>query len=334
MVNETVDENTVDISDNLDEFSEDFFNPKPLKEVEETVEESEEEEASAEEIENLETEEDENAEETEEEDDDSEEEEKPEPKVKKRHSAQKRFDELTAKVYEAQREVEALRRENETLRAVREKEEPKPLRTQLPNGAPDPDAKSEDGSPLYELGEFDPKYIHDLTKFTIETETKAAREKQAQEDWEAGVRAAQEELSSAWVDKLDKAEEEIPTIREDIVELTDTFQSIDPNYGEYLAMTIMSCENGPEIMHYFSQHIGEAQKIVAAGPAAATLAIGRLEAKLSKSSTKQDEQKRNKTVSKAPKPPEKNARGVNGRQTVRGDTENLDAFSDMFFKKK
>jgi hypothetical protein len=44
---------------------------------------------------------------------------------------------------------------------------------------------------------------------------------------------------------------------------------------------MMGLDNGPDVMHYLSQNIGEAQKIVASGPAAATIAIGRLDARLS-----------------------------------------------------
>lgn len=334
--NETVVDNgeqpQVDMS--LDDFEKDFYpttdkgEKSPTKEVvEETEEEEVEDSTESEEVDDLATEESEEV-------DEEEEEEKPQPKSKK-NSAQERINKLTAEARQAQREVEALRREMETLKAGREKEEPKPLREQLPPEAPDPDAVDDAGEPIYPLGEFDKNYIRDLTKFTIEAESKAAKEKDAQEEWERGVKLAQEELAASWVEKVEAAEAEIPTLRDDITELTGTFEAIDPNYGEYLAMTIMQCDNGPEIMHYFSQNIGEAQRIVASGPAAATLAIGRLEAKLTKSSTNPDEQKQQRKVStKAPTPPESGARGVNGRQNIRPDTENLDDFEKIFYPKR
>lgn len=332
--NETVDENTVDIENNLEDFEKDFYGKK--EEAPATKDEPEEvadEEAEEEVVEESEEVDDLAPEDEEANSDEEEEEEEPQPK-KKKHSAQERINELTAKARQAEREVEALRREMETLKAVREKEEPEPLRTQLPPEAPNPDALDKEGNPIYELGEFDPKYIRDLTKFTIAEETKKANEERAQQEWNEGVAAAQQELAEQWVEKVEKAEESIPTLREDITALTDTFESIDPNYGEYLAMTIMQCDNGPEIMHYFSNNIGEAQKIVAAGPAAATLAIGRLEAMFTKQpSTEQDEQKRNnkKKVSNAPTPPEGGARGVHGRQVIRPDTDNLEAFEEIFY---
>lgn len=329
---------TVDIENNLDDFEKDFFGKAKTASTEEVVEEVSEEEAEGDE-EVLENPEEDDSLETEDEQD---EEEQPEPKGKKRHSAKERIDELTADKYSekrareaAEQRLESALRELETLKAGREKEEPEALRTQLPPEAPNPDAVDKNGNPIYELGEFDPRYIRDLTKFTITEETKAAEQARAQKEWEEGVAAAQQELANQWVEKVEKAEETIPTLRDDITSLTDTFEKIDPNYGEYLAMTIMQCENGPEIMHYFSNNIGEAQKIVAAGPAAATLAIGRLEAKLSKQpSTNQEEQTRNKQkVSEAPTPPESGARGVSGRVPIRPDTDNLEAFEKIFYKK-
>jgi hypothetical protein len=324
---DTGEQPTVDKVTDLAEFEKDFYphlkekapEPEPTEEVEEPDEEVEEDTTESEEVDDLAPE-------------DEVEEEAPKPK---KHNAQTRINELTAKARQAEREVEALRREMETLKAGREKEEEAtPLRTQLPPEAPNPDAVDKDGQPLYELGEFDPKFIRDLTKFTIAEETKAAKEAEAKAEWEHGVAEAQKELAEHWVTKVAEAEVEIPTLRDDITSLTDTFEALDPNYGEYLAMTIMQCEAGPEIMHYFSQNIGEAQKIVASGPAAATLAIGRLEAKLAKPSTEREAQGNNKRVSNAPVPPDRGARGVSGRQNIRPDTNNLDDFEKIFYPKK
>lgn len=273
--------------------------------------------------------------------DDEEEEDEPEveePKGKKnRKSAQERINELTAKTREAERREQVLLKRLEEIEASVKKEvkeeAPKGLREQLPADAPHPDTKGEDGEPLYELGEFDPKFIRDLTKFTIEQEMKTAKEKTEQEAQAKAIETSRQELADAWIEKLDKAEEEMPEIREDIKDLTDTFQDIEPVYGEYLASTIMSSEFGPQIMHYLSQNIGEAQRIVASGPAAATLAIGRLEARFV-ISTEQEEKKSNKKVSAALEPPETTTRGRGGRFTISPDTDDLDAFEKEYFKKR
>lgn len=329
------DETNVDIEDvNLEDFEKDFFGE--AKEPEAKEDEVKEDEVEVDEDEdNSLAAEDEDAEEVEEdEEEDEEPEPKPEPKPKK-NRAQERIEKLVAEARQAERERDALRIELERIRAekpeVKKEEEAPQLRENLPADAPNPDAKDKDGNAVYELGEFDPKFIRDLTRFTIEQETKAAKEKAEQEARQAQIEAAQKEIQSKWTENLNEVEKEIPEIRDNIKELVETFQSVEPNYGEYLASVVMSSDFGPQIMNYLSQNIGEAQKIVASGPAAATLAIGRLEAKFVKSP--EVEEKRNtKVVSKAAEPPSDRARGLHGRFAVAPDTPDLDAFEREFFK--
>lgn len=338
----TDDNNTVDIEDvALEDFEAEFYGKKtePVKAVEEPkeddVDETEDDSLAPDE------DEDESVEETEDDEaDDSEEEEEEEvPPVKqqkKRNRAQERIEQLVAEAREAERRAEALERrlaELEAAKEVKAEEKAPTLREQLPAEAPQPDAVDDKGEPLYELGEFDPKYIRDLTRFTIEQETKAAKEAAEREAQERAIKQAQEEVTNKYAERVAKFEEEAPDFREKVLELDNTFKNIDPAYGEYLAMTIMSSEVGPELMYYFSQNIGEAQKIVASGPAAATLALGRLEAKFL-SSTPQEEKRNTKQVSKAPEPPEniERARGRGGRFAVAPDTDDLNAFEREFFR--
>jgi hypothetical protein len=260
-------------------------------------------------------------------------------KPKKKPTFQERINQLTAKAHEAERIAEVERRERELLmrrldelEASREnKDEPKDIREQLPEGAPNPDAKDDKGESLYPLGEFDPKFIADLTRFTIQQETKAAKEAAEQEERQKAFQEAQTQLIDEWAGKLDDAEKEIPEIRESVRSLVEVFDGIQPDYGDYLAVTVMASEVGPEIMHYFSQNIGEAKAIVAAGPHAATLALGRLEAKIL-NARPNGEEKSNKKLSEAPEPPQEQNRGRGGQFSVRPDTDNLDAFEKEFFK--
>jgi hypothetical protein len=337
--------NLVDMDD-LNEFEDEFFGRKTETPDEAVGDEDEDEEIAENEDDSLATDEDTDApaEETEDEDSDEEDsapekDEEPKPK-KNRKSLQTRIDELTAKAREAERERDLERRERELLRqrletiesGTRKPEvkEEAPIRDRLPADAPNPDATDEKGEAVYPLGEFDPRFITDLTRFTIETERKAMQEREAAETHAKQIAAAQDALRNQWVEKLEKAEEEAPEIRSNIRHLTETFTDIDPNYGDYLAATIMSCDNGPDILNYLSQNIGEAQKIVASGPAAATLAIGRLEAKFSKSV---GDSTSNKRVSDAPKPPVTHTRGSGARTRTAPDTDDLDAFEREFFKK-
>lgn len=322
----------VDMND-LDAFSTSYFDPK-VTTVGVPAEEHKEPEASETEEDTLATETDKEASEQEEttEDDDKGKETKPGKK-----SAQERINEVVAKQKNAERERDALAARLRELEAAAtpkpevNKTEPTPLREQLAPDAPTPDAVKEDGTPKYKLGEYDPEYIRDLTKWTINEENKVLKEAQAAEFARRQMEEAQTELQNNWLGKLEAAEETLPDIREKIGEMETAFANIDPGYGEFLAATIMSCENGPELMYYLSQNIGEAQKIVASGPAAATLALGRLDAKFTKTQT---EETSNKRPSAAPTPPPTPNRGAGGRFTVAGDTNDLAAFEKEFYVKK
>lgn len=316
--------------DDLDAFSKEYFQIEDTPDEVDEVEDTDEDDA---EIEGHEDEDDALA--TDDEDDDEDDEKAhPSPKQKRKPSFQERINELTAKAREAERREAALIKRLEELETGREdkKDEQPPLREVLPDGAPDPDAVDDKGNPLYPLGEFDPKYITALVKYTNEQERAAAKEQEARENQAKAIEMAQSELVENWNTQLEEAEKEIPEIRENISHLTEAFEDINPAYGEYLAMTIMGSEVGHLVMNYLSQNIGEAKQIVAAGPAAATLALGRLEAQFMKNSTKGE--KRNNKVSDAPEPPESRTRGHGGRFTVSPDTDDLDAFERVYFNKK
>jgi hypothetical protein len=333
MTDDNSNKTNVDMDD-LDAFEDVFYGDKPEPKAEVEDDEAPEDEVTENEDDALETEEEDTSEEDEVKDEEEEPEEEPAPKPKGKKSFQQRIDELTADKYERQREVDFLRAEIEKLKVRPEEKQEVDVREQLPANAPSPDAVNDKGEPVYPLGEFDPKFIRDLTKFTFEEETKAADERRKQE---AEVRAAQEanqKLTESWNEKLEKAEADIPDIRKGITELTPILTDLDPGYGNYLAATVMQCDNGPEVMYYLSQNIGEAQKIVASGAFAATLAIGRLDAQFSKSKPQQEEKRNTKVVSDAPKPAEARARGRGSSTVTRPDTDDLDAFEKIFFAKK
>lgn len=274
------------------------------------------------------------------EDEESEDELEPEPKPKKKSNLQERINDLVAKAREAERrEQDALVRLAALEAAKTEKkEEPKP-ELKRPDftaleGAPNPDEKGEDGELLYPLGEFDPLFIRDLTRFTIQKETEAHRQAEQERSQQEALQQEQAALQTAWTSKLTEVEKEIPDLRTKIGELEATFTSIDPDLGKFLATTIMTCDNGPQILYYLSQNISEAQKIVASGPTAATLAIGRLEARLERIANPEEKSNNKKKVSTAPEPPKTATRGSGTKQGVKSDTDDLEAFEREFFNKK
>ena len=336
-------ENLVDM-DNLDKFEETLFQKdstgepgKVVKEKAEPVKEPSEETGDDSPATEDDTEApDETGDEDLSEDEGDEEDVSEEPAPKKgKKSAQERINEITARARESERrEAEYLRRlqelESRSTTEVKAQPAPVPHREQLPADAPKPDAVDEKGEPLYVLGEFDPNYISDLTKFTIASETAKLRQQDQQNAYAQQIDAAKQNLMTNWAERVQAVEADLPDIRENISTLTEAFANLDPAYGEYLAATIMENNAGPEIMHYLSQNIGEAQQIVASGPRAATIAIGRLEQRLSKDDTneaKGDE----KRVSNASPPPASGSRGRGARTSVRPDTDDLDAFEKILF---
>jgi hypothetical protein len=276
-----------------------------------------------------------------EDEDDDEEEDKEDKEPRKKSRYQTRISELTRNYREEQRErareraefmarIEAL----ETTTRKDSAEDQSSIKKQLPQGAPTPDALDEKGDPVYPLGQFDPQFLLDITNFSIDVKTKEIEDRRAQEIARTALAAEQAALVTDWQDRLTKYEEEVPDVRDHIEDLTDTFKDVQPQYGEYLATTIMQCENGPAIMEYLSQNIGEAQKIVASGPSAATLAIGRLDDKLAKVAVRaNEEEKRNKKISGSAPPPPQQVRGSSkGRTSTRPDTTDLAAFKREFLK--
>lgn len=347
------DSNTVDVTDDLDAFSAELFKtPAALDDADQVVDEGEGESEEATETpsateeveESVAPEEEANDEEdalAHEDDDDTEDEEEDRSlfKTKGRKPARERINELTARAREAERRAEALLRELEEARSKREPED-KPTQeakssTAPLEGAPDPEAEDKDGNPVYPLGEFDPHYIRDLTKFTIKQETAAAKAAEAEARQREALEQAENELVETWTEKLKESAERLPDLSQKAVGLEETFRDLDPNYGKYLASTIMALEYGPDVLDYLADNIAEAQKIVASGPTQATIALGRLEARFAFKNEKRDEVEKGRIVkpTSAPTPPPTN-RGSAGKKGVSADTDDLDAFERHFFVPK
>lgn len=320
----------VENTDDLASFEADFFQKTPVAKekvkAEEPAEAETPDESDEDEIDDdaIATDADDEADEP----DEDESEDEPEPAKKNRKSAKDRIQELNTKLREAERrETETLRR----LALVEARESPKPteeVKAPAPTDAPNPDAEV-DGKPLYPLGEFDPAYIRDLTRFTIKQEQTAAETFRRERETQEASANAREAARVKWVERLDQAEDEIPDVRDKIATIGDMFTNIDQGYGQYLVDVVQSLEAGPRILAYLADNPKAAREIVSSGPASATLALGRLDAKLSKTETKAPVAK----PTRAPSPP-KTTRGTAGRFANSADTDDLDAFERQFFQKK
>jgi len=324
--------------DDLDTFSAEFFGQKtapkePASSEEKDEDDLEDSDAPTKDTQDGEddtpaTDDDADEDDAEDEDQDNDEDEpEPEPKPKKSR-AQERIEELNAKFRETERQLNELRAKFE------QKAEPAPApKAEVSNTGPTPEDKNEDGSDKYELGEFDPQYIRDLTRHTLQTEREALKI-QEQADAEQQVMTQQRaELQASWEQKLGPAQERYPDFLEKGEALISQFDGLDQGYGEYLTSTLMSMEYGPDVLYYLSNNQDEAKAIVNSGAAKATIALGRLEAKFAFAN--EEKQKARPKVSKAPTPPAHMNKGSAAAiADVPADTDDLEAFANEFFSKK
>lgn len=250
-------------------------------------------------------------------------EDKPEEKPKKTNRYQERINELTAKAREAERALQALQAER-----AKQNEAPRQQNTPVvANDGPTPDDKNDDGSEKYPLGEFDPGYIRDMARHTIDTEWAARKQQEAQEQAQREEQVQREALNSQWTEKLSAVTEQHDDFLDKTLELENTFEGLDPQYSDYLVQSIKSLDHGPEVLYYFANNLDEAQKFVQMGPFQATLALGEINSMFKGQTRKATK------VSEAPVPPQVN-KGTRTRTSVAADTDDLDAFANVFFKKK
>lgn len=336
MSNDTDQTAETNVTEDLDAFSNELFGQGVQvshegQQTEDDTEQEPDEDASAEVQEVVEE-----VEETEEQPDpEGEEEYVEEPEQPKKKTVQDRINELVREREEAKREgdrkLEELRKEFEAkLAGLNPKEEAKPAEANEPT----PDDLNDDGTPKYDLGEFDPKYIRDLTRFTLEQERARINSESAKESEQAEQTKAQQEMVQAWNTKVESAVTQYPDFMEKGQQLVNSFSGLDESYGMYLTNLLMSMDKGPEVLYYLSNHPDEASQIVNSGAQRATLALGRIEAKFVETAQQQTLKPK---VSKAPPPPpaQARARGSNGAFiSVSPDTDDLDAFATEFFVKK
>lgn len=330
---EVTTEAVVEVIDDLDTFSTDFFSGKSKQEPEAAKPEEVEQDDSDEETGEVESE----AQATDDTDEDTEtEEEVVEPPKKK--TVQDRIDELVKQREDAKREGEAqlaqLRQEFEEKLASLQTKQPEPTTsTDKAAGEPTPDDLNEDGTPKYSLGEFDPQYVRDLTKFTFDQARQQAEVETAQKAQEAQELEARTALTNEWNGKVEVAKVAYPDFQEKATGLLNGFNNLDTNYASYLSTVLMSMDHGTDVLYYLSNHPDEATKIVNSGAQKATLALGRIEAKFYEA--EQQKQAAKPKVSKAPPPPAIQARGTNGAfVAIAPDTDDLDAFTSEFYKKR
>jgi hypothetical protein len=327
----TTTEVQFDNNDDLDAFTTDFFGQKKVDTEQASskhtiqgvdAEQDVVEEAEVEETEAQKTEVDPN--------EDPEAEYKEAPPKKK--TVQDRIDELVRQREDTKREaaaeIERLRKEFEEF-----KQRSTPQEAVKKSAEPTPNDLKEDGTPKYDLGEFDPQYIRDLTRYTLDQERSQAALRAEEEAKVRQETEAREALTSEWNQRVKAAEAEYPDFMEKGQTLLAGFNNLDQGYAGYLSTVLMSMEKGPDVLYYLSNHPEEAVKIVNSGAQKATLALGRIEAKFLEADAQKQVAK--PRISKAPPPSPVQSRGTAaGHLKVEPDTDDLDAFSKEFFVRR
>lgn len=256
-------------------------------------------------------------------------------KPKKKNRFQERIDEVVGKQRETERQLNEARLELERLKNQSEKTPTDTPKTNVvEDTGPQPDAKNEDGSDKYPLGEFDPQYIRDLAKHTIAEERKAYEAEKAAEAQRTQTQKEQEVLAESWNTKLAPALERYPDFQEKgqaFVEAVN--QKVDPTYAEYLTTIIMNMEYGPDVFYHLANNPEEAMSIIASGPHKAPTALGRLDAKFAFAA--EEKQIARPKVSQAPEPPSHRTKGNSAAVAdIPADTDDLEKFEKVFFPKK
>lgn len=260
-------------------------------------------------------------------DDDSNAEPEEEPKPKKGNRTQERIKKLVEERETERREKLALLARIEALETKQPESAPT-LTAPVQTGGPKADDLNADGSEKYPLGEFDPEYIRDMARHTIETEWAKKEQEAAEKTQRQQIEQARADIQNQWAERLAPAMNEHEDFLDKTMELESAFDGLDPQYSDYLVQTIKSLDHGPQVLYYFANNLEEAQKFVRMGPLNATLALGEINA-MFKGTTRKAEPK----VSKAPPPPQVN-KGTKTRTTVAADTDDLEDFEKLFFKRK
>jgi hypothetical protein len=203
-----------------------------------------------------------------------------ERKTGKKPGVHQRIDELTREKYEARREADELRAQLAALEAALEAAKAASTTEAKPQPEADPRPKLED----FDFNEQ--AHLDAVEKWATRKAERELDAKRTKEQHETRVK----ELQTQFAQRLAKFEESNPGA-------WDAAIKAPIKYTPAMLEVITLSERGPELGHYLSQHLDEADRISQLTPVAAAAALGRIEASLS--APRQPE----KQASRAPAPP-------------------------------
>lgn len=214
------------------------------------------------------------------------------PKAK---GVQKRIDELTSNWRTAERD-------RDHWRELALKGEQKPV---------DEPASAPQGKPTLDAFESYEEYVEALADWKYEERQRSDRENQEKQ------RQAQTQA-----EKTRSFQQRAESVRETHPDFDQVVGNPALPISQAMADAAYSSEKGPEILYHLGQNPQEAEKLYNLSPIEAAMAIGRIEASLSRPA-------RNK--SSAPDPIEP-VSGVGGTQTVDPDRMNMDQYAKWRLK--
>lgn len=256
--------------------------------------------------------------------------------AKQETRAEKRIRELNAKYREEERKrIELEERIAKLEKPTTETPTDNKTTTNVNNDgpkAPHWDDEDESGNKKYPLGQFDPQFNADLVRFTVQEEQRQYEARQEQLREQNRLNEIAQAAQAEWNEKLAPVLERYPDYKEKGEELINQFDDLEPAYGKYLTDTIQSIDNGPEVFYHLASNPDLAKAIVARGPAAATVELGRLSAMLDTGNGVTTKTPTPTKVTNASPPPPK----VKGSAAPRlkNIDDNLDDFESVFFSKK
>lgn len=222
-------------------------------------------------------------------------------------TAKDRIDELTRLRREAERREEDKAREAEYWRNIaleksQAAESNKPAEAEG-DGRPDPEK--------YEAGEYDPRYVEDLTDWKART----AVERYAQS---LTAQTQAERAQTEWQSREARAAEALPDYEEKVILGAQRKEwACSPVAADAIKMS----EKGPELAYHLASNPAEAARIYRLSPALQLMELGKIEANLS--------QPKAKTATTAPTPAPQ-VRGSGGKFATPPDTNDFAAFEKQY----
>lgn len=171
-------------------------------------------------------------------------------KGKFKSGVQQRFDELTRKRGEAEREAAYWRQRAEAATAPTEAKAEKPT----------PDKFNDYG-----------EYVEALTEWKADEKVRAAMAERDQQQAKVAQQSAQDVRAQTWAERVSAASKSI-------ADFDEVLSTADVAVADHVREAILDSEAGPKLAYHLAKNPAEADRISRLSPTQAAMALGRIEA--------------------------------------------------------